>query len=106
MILSGHCECQKEGLEARVILLCKDLANPDLLSNFRPIALCNILYQLINFIITSRLRTLVERYAVLESSQHGFRGSRSFQLVIQTARILHKHAARTDGKLIRIDLDF
>ena len=57
MILQGHYESNEEALEARVILLCKDQANPDLLSNFRLIALCNALYQLTNIIITSRLRT-------------------------------------------------
>ena len=38
IILAGRYECQEEVLEAKVILLCKDHANPDLLSNFRPIA--------------------------------------------------------------------
>ena len=106
MILAGHYECQEEVLEAKVILLCKDHANPDLLSNFRPVVLCNTFYQLLNIIVTSRLRTLVEKYAVFESSQHGFRCSRSVQLVIQKARILHRHAARSDGKHFRIDLNF
>jgi len=77
IILSGHYVCSEAMLEARVVLLCKDHANPSSLSNYRPIALCNALYQLINIIITSRLRRLTEKYAVLESSQHGLRGSRS-----------------------------
>jgi len=80
IILAGHHVCNEELLEARVVLLCKDHCNPILLANFRPIALCNSFYKLINTIITSRIRGLTERYAVLESSQHGFRGSRSVQL--------------------------
>jgi len=106
IILSGHYVCSEAMLEARVVLLCKDHANPSSLSNYRPIALCNALYQLINIIITSRLRRLTEKYAVLESSQHGFRGSRSVQLVIQKERLLLRQAMKQDSKLIRVDLDF
>jgi len=47
-----------------------------------------------------------EKYAVLESSQHGFRGSRSVQLVIQKERWLLRQAMQQDTTLIRIDLDF
>jgi len=36
-------------------------------------------------IITSRLRGLVERYSILESSQFGFRNSRAVQYVMQKA---------------------
>jgi len=83
-------------------------ATQTLLANYRPIALCNSFYQLINIIITSRIRGLTEKYAVLESSQHGFRGSRSptVQLVIQKERWLLKQAMKQDTKLIRVDLDF
>ena len=52
------------------------------------------------------IRGLTEKYAVLESSQHGFRGSRSVQLVIQKERWLLKQAMKQDTKLIRVDLDF
>jgi len=75
IILAGHYVCREELLEARVVLLCKDHGNPTLLANYRPIALCNSFYLRINIIITSRIRGLTEIYAVLESSQHGFRGS-------------------------------
>jgi len=61
---------------------------PELFSNYRPIAFCNAFYQLVNLIITSRLKGLVERYLVLESSQSGIRNSRTVQLVIQKANWL------------------
>ena len=79
---------------------------PELFSNYRPIALCNAFYQLVNIIITSRLKGLVERYSVLESSQFGFRNSRAVQLVIQKANWLIREAMKNDGTLIRVDLDF
>jgi len=108
IILAGHYVCSEELLEARVVLLCnlKDHDNPTLLANYRPIALCNSFYQLIKIIITSRIRGLTEKYAVLESSQHGFRGSRSVQLVIQKKHWLLKQAMKQDTKLIRVDFDF
>ena len=57
-------------------------------------------------IITSRLRRLPEKYAVLESSQFGFRNSSSVQLVIQKAEWLTRQAMKSDGELIKVDLDF
>ena len=46
-------------------------ATQTLLANYRPIALCNSFYQLMNIIITSRIRRLTEKYAALESSLSG-----------------------------------
>jgi len=89
-----------------VVLLCKDHGNLTLLAYYRPIALCNSFYQLINIIITSRIRSLTKNYAVLESSQHNFRGSRSVQLVIRKERWLLKQAMKQDTKLFQADLDF
>jgi len=86
--------------------LCKDHGNPTLLANYRPIALCNSFCQLINIIITGKIRGLTEKYAGLEFSQHGFRGSRSVQHVIQQERWLLKQEMKQDTKLIRVDLDF
>jgi len=81
-IFAGYYICSEELLEVRMVLLrrkegpprgpCKDYGNPTLLANYRPIALCNSFYQLINIVITSWIRGLTEKYTVLESSQHGF----------------------------------
>ena len=105
-ILAGNYKCTTDVLEANVILICKDATSPDFRSNYKPFALCNAFYQLLNSIITSRLRHLTGKYAVLESSQFGFRNSRSVQLVIQKAEWLTRQAIKSDGKLIRVDLDF
>jgi len=88
LILTGHYKCKPADLEARVILICKDASNPELFGKNRPTALCNAFYQLVNIVITSRLKGLVERYSVLEFSQFGFRNSRAVQLVIQKANWL------------------
>ena len=89
-----------------MVLLCKDHGNPTLLTNYKPIELCNSFYQLIKIIITSRIRGLREKYEVLESSQHGFQGSRSVQLDIQKERWLLKQVMKRNTKLMREDLDF
>ena len=47
-ILAGDYTCTPDVLEVKVILICKDAASPDLLSNYRLIALCNAFYQLLN----------------------------------------------------------
>jgi len=62
LILMGHYKFKPADLEARVTLLCKDANNPELVSNYRLIALCNAFYQLVNIIITSRLKGLVEQH--------------------------------------------
>jgi len=90
----------------RVILICKDASNPELFSNFRLIALCNAFYQLVNIVITSRRKGLVERYLVLKSSQFRFRNSRVVQLVIKKANWLILEAMKNDCTLIRVDIDF
>jgi len=58
LILAGHYECKPTDLEARVILLCKDASNSEFFGYYRPIALCNASYQLVNIVITRRLRVL------------------------------------------------
>jgi len=45
LILTGHYKCKPADLEARVILIGKDASNPELCSNYRPIALCNAFYR-------------------------------------------------------------
>lgn len=100
LILTGHYKCKPTDLEVRVILLCKDSDNPELFSNYRPITLCNVFYQLLNIIKTSRLKDLVEHYSVLESSQFGFRNSSAVMLVIQKANLLIREAMKNDGTLI------
>ena len=100
IILAGHYVCSEELLEAQVVLLCKDHGNPTLLTNYRPIVPYNSFYQLVNIIITSGPRRLTEKFALLEFSQHGFRGSHSVQLVIQQERWLVRQAIKQDTKLI------
>jgi len=83
-ILAGDYDCDQDLLMAKVILIHKD-KDIAILDHYRPIALLNTIYQLINIIITSRLRRLSEKYAVMEGSQYGFRAHRGLQMVVQRA---------------------
>jgi len=104
-ILIGDHECDKELLMAKVILIHKD-KDIAILDHYRPIALLNTIYQLIMIIITSRLRRLLENYAVMEGSLYGFRTHRGVQIVVQKAHWVQQQAMKESGTLIRIDLDF
>ena len=62
-------------------------SDPQRLSNFRPIALLNSVYQLINIILADRLQSMVEKHLVFESSQFGFRWHRGVSNVIVLRRV-------------------
>jgi len=83
-ILAGEYDCDQDLLMAKVNLIHKDKYIA-ILDHYRPIALLNTIYQLIMIIITSRLRQLSEKYAVMEGSQYGFRAHRGVQMVLQRA---------------------
>ena len=104
-ILKGDHDCDTELLMAKVIPIHKDKGIA-ILDHYRPIALLNTIYQLIMFIITSRLRQLTEYYAVMEGSQYGFRTHRGVQMVVQRTHWVQQQAMKESGTLIRIDLDF
>jgi len=56
-ILKEKFDCDQDLLKAKVILIHKD-KDIVILDHYRPIALLNTMYQLINIIITSRLRRI------------------------------------------------
>jgi len=105
-ILAGEYDCNQDLLMAKVNLIHKDQDIAILDHCSRPIALLNTIYQLINIIITSRLRRLSEKYAVMEGSQYGFRAHHGVQIVVQRAHWVQQQAMKESGTLIRIDLDF
>jgi len=104
-ILEGKYDCDQDLLMAKVILIHKD-KDIAILHHHRPIALLNTIYQLINIIMTSRLRQLSEKYAVMEGSQYGFRAHSEVHMVVQRAHWVHQQAIKESGTLIRIDLHF
>lgn len=105
LVLASDFQLPKETLMGKVIILHKK-GDPSLLVNYRPIALLNSTYQLINLILAGRLQDLAERHGVLESSQFGFRRLHRVTDSVQKQQLLLKFAKMGDGKLIRIDLDY
>ena len=105
LVFASEFQLPKETLMGKVIILHKK-GDPSLLVNYRPIALLNSTYQLINLILAGRLQDLAERNGVLESSQFGFRRLHRVTDSVQKQQLLLKFAKAGDGKLIRIDLDY
>ena len=81
-------------------------ADPKLFGNYRPIALLNSIYQLINIIITERAQKLTERHCVLQAGQYGFRWHRGVSMSAQRLHWLLKQARIKGGILIQINLDY
>jgi len=104
-ILEGKFDCDQDLLKAKVILIHKD-KDIAIIDHYRPIALLSIIYQLINIIITSRLSRILEKYAVMESSQYRFRELCGVQMVVQRAHWVQQQAMKNSGTLVRIDLHF
>ena len=103
-ILTSRFKIPKIALIARVVLLYKK-SDPQHLSNYRPIALLNSVYQLINIILADRLQSMAEKHLVFESSQFGFRWHRGVANSAQKQQWLLK-AAKQGNTIIRIDLDY
>jgi len=102
-ILEGKYDCNQDALMAKVILIHKD-KDIAILDHYRPIALLNTIYQLINIIITSRLGRISEKYAVMEGFQSGFRAHCGVQMVVQKNHWLQQQAMKESGTPIRIKL--
>ena len=104
-VLTGVYALGSEALCAQVVLLYKK-ADPKLFGNYRPIALLNSIYQLINIIITERMQKLTERHCVLQAGQYGFRWHRGVPMSAQRLHWLLKQARIKGGILIQINLDY
>ena len=104
-VLTGEYVLGSEALRAQVVLLYKK-ADPKLFGNYRPIALLNSIYQLINIIITERAQKLTERHCVLQAGQYGFRWHRGVSMSAQRLHWLLKQARIKGGILIQINLDY
>jgi len=104
-ILAGEYDCDQDLLMSKVVPIHTD-ADIAILDHYRPIALLNTIYQLINIKIPSRLMRLLEKYAVTEGSQYGFRAHRGVQMVVQLAHWVQQQVMEQNSTLIRIDVDF
>ena len=76
-----------------------------LLTNQRPIALCNTMYKLYNIVINSRLTCMAEENSLLETEQEGGRRSRSTIRQLQRLRWNMDDARRRGKKLYVLWID-
>ena len=79
--------------------------DPSILSNFRPIALINAVYQLLNMILKMRYQRMAEEHMVLETPQYGNRSCRGVQLPYQKMAWLAEYAQKQGRALLRTDID-
>ena len=103
-ILAHKFELPAEVMISKIRLLYKKNES-DRIENYRPIALLNSIYQLLNCVLTDRYQRLTERHCVLETSQFGNRWLRGVPMSAQKQQWLLREVQRSNGTLLRIDLD-
>ena len=77
----------------------------ELLSNQRPIALCNTVYKLFTIILTGRLNRMVEENGILETEQEGGRRHRSTLRQLQRLDWQFQDARRRRQKIYSLWID-
>ena len=103
-LLSGEIAPTVTMMQAKVVLLYKK-SDPSVLSNFRPIALINAVYQLLNMILKMRYQRIAEAHMVLETPQYGNRSCRGVPLPFQKMAWLAEYAQKQGRVLLRTDID-
>ena len=103
-LLSGEVAPTVTMMQAKVVLLYKK-NDPSVLSNFRPIALINAVYQLLNMILKMRYQRIAEAHMVLETPQYGNRSCRGVPLPFQKMVWLAEYAQKQGRVLLRTDID-
>ena len=103
-LLSGEIKPTGSMVQAKVVLLYKK-GDPSILSNFRPIALINAVYQLLNMILKLRYQRMAEEHMVLETPQYGNRSCRGVPLPYQKMAWLAEYAQKQGRALLRTDID-
>ena len=71
-------------------------ADPTKISNYRPIALTDILYKIYTRIMTERLEQVLEKYGVLTDLQNGFRSDRSCMAAIMALNIIMARRSKSN----------
>jgi len=75
-------------------------------SDQRPVALLNSVYQLLNYVINKRLKTIVEPAHILEPGQGGGRQGRCVGINMQKVHFIQQEAQRQGNRVYRVDIGF
>ena len=89
-----------------IALLHKGSDTTELFTDWRPIVLLNTVSQLVDHIIESRLRRILEENGILEPGQAGYRMGRSTDVNMSKISYVTQQAQRLSKGLIRTDVDF
>ncbi|XP_056698546.1 uncharacterized protein [Spinacia oleracea] len=98
------CSIPKEINKSYIALIPK-IANPSLITEFRPIGLCNTIYKLITKIISSRVKSILNR--IISPLQSSFIKGRGIEdnVILVKEMAHHFHKAKKRNKIMALKLD-
>ena len=89
------------------VTLIPKLDNPEYISQFRPITVCNVSYKILAKVIVNRLRPILCR--IIDQCQASFLpGRKTSDNIIITQEIIHtlmKKKGKAGGVILKIDLE-
>jgi hypothetical protein len=109
LLFFTHCYKQKQipaSWKSSLTILLYKKGNPHHLTNHRPIALANTIYQLFTSTLTSILSTYGEKHQILHDSQEGFRAERCTARQLQTLIAALEDARFTNQDIYILYIDF
>ena len=91
-------------LNSTIIALIPEAANPQTFADYRPIALCNVLYKITSNIIANQIKGTLS--ANISNEQYGFLQGRSIHDAIAIAQeVLHSmHSEKREAIVLKVDL--
>jgi len=104
-ILTEDTSRQRETMNGTISQLHKG-GSTNKTSDQRPVVLLNSVYELLNYVINERLKTIVEPATILEPGQGGGRQGRCVGINMQKVHLIQQEARRRGRRVYRVDIDF
>ena len=102
-----HKGCMPKYLNETLISLLPKCQNPESLSNYRPISLCNLVYKVVSKILVARIRPLLGKLIspVQTAFVLGRRGTDNVMIAQELFHALDKKKGKTGFMVIKLDLE-
>jgi len=96
-----------ESINSTHIVLIPKKKHPDLMTEFRPISLCNVLYRIFGKVLANRFRVVLD--SIISSAQSAFIPGRSIidniLIAYETTHSLNRHKGREGGfRALKVDM--